>query len=162
MSGQTLPNGQILPPAPALYTPATQQVEGGVLNAAADKTIAARAAQIETAQKMGAGQKGAGRRRTKRKFRGGAETLNAPASNLPTASSIPGVDPTNSHIAAVDNLNAIRAAAVGDKLHNVAPYSPKSGGKRTKRKSNGRRHHRTHRRGHRKSSRGGRRGGRRV
>lgn len=161
MSGQTLPNGQILPAPVALYTPPTQQVEGGVLNAAADKTIAARSAQIETAQKMGAGQKGAGRRKTKRRFRGGA-TLNAPASNLPSAGSIPGVDPTNSHIAAVDNLNSIRAAAVGDKLHNAAPYSPKSGGKRTKRKSNGRRHHRTHRRGYRKSSRGGRRSGRRV
>ena len=104
---------------------------------------------------MGAGQKGG------RRLRGGA-TLNAPSSLLPSAGSIPGVDPTNTHIAAVDNLNAIRAAAVGDKLHNAAPYYPKSGGKRTKRKANGRRRHRTHRRGNRKSTHSRRRGGRRV
>lgn len=162
MSGTTLPNGQILPPAPALHTPATQQVTGGILNAAADVTMSQRQHQIETASKMGAGQKGAGRRKTKRRFRGGA-TLNAPASNLPSAGSIPGVDPTNTHIAAVDNLNAIRAAAVGDKLHNAAPYYPaKSGGKRTKRKANGRSRNRTHRRGNRKSTHSRRRGGRRV
>lgn len=155
MSGTTLPNGQILPPAPALHTPATQQVPGGILNAAADVTAASRAHQIETAAKMGAGQKGG------RRLRGGA-TLNAPSSLLPSAGSIPGVDPTNTHIAAVDNLNAIRAAAVGDKLHNAAPYYPKSGGKRTKRKANGRRRHRTHRRGNRKSTHSRRRGGRRV
>lgn len=151
MSGQTLPNGQILPPETKMYTPPAQNVPGGPLNAAADVTITERQKQIEVAQKMGAGQKGGRKRKFKR---GGAQTLNAPSSLLPTAGSIPGVDPTNSHIKAVDTLNAVRAAAAGDKLANAAPYYPaKSGGKRTKRKSkHGRRSNRTHRRRHNKSA----------
>jgi hypothetical protein len=159
MSGTTLSNGQILPPPVAMYTPPSQNVPGGMLNAAADKTIDARTHQIETAQKMGVGQKG-GR---KRRFRGGADNLNAHASLLPSAGSIPGVDATNLHVDNTDRLNAIRAASTGDKLANAPAYYPaKSGGKRTKRKSNGRRHHRTHRRGHRKSTRSRRRSNRHV
>jgi hypothetical protein len=151
MVGQTLSNGQILPAQITLHTPPAQNAPGGPLNAAADVTIASRQHQIETAQKMGAGQKGGRKRKLKR---GGAQTLNAPSSLLPSAGSIPGVDPTNSHIKAVDTLNAIRAAATGDKLANAAPYYPaKTGGKRTKRRAkHGRRNHRTHRRGHNKSA----------
>jgi hypothetical protein len=82
---------------------------------------------------MGAGQKGGRKRKAKR---GGAATLNAPSSLLPSAGSIPGVDPTNVHIKQVDNLNDNRAAAAGDKLINAAPYYPaKTGGKRTKRRN---------------------------
>lgn len=149
MAGQTLANGQIIPPETKMHIPPTQQVQGGILNAAADKTISANQHQAEVAAKMGAGQKGG--RKVKR---GGAESLNAPASNLPSAGSIPGVDPTMTHIRLTDHLNSIVAAAAGDKLHNAAPYYPaKSGGKRTKRKSkHGRRHHRTYRRGNRKST----------
>lgn len=162
MAGQTLSNGQIIPDQPALVTAKPQMVTGGILNAAADVTAKSREAQIETAQKMGAGQKGAGRRRKTK--RGGAENLNAPASLLPTASSVPGVDPTKTHTDLIDHLNAIKSAAVGDKLQNAAPYYPaKSGGKRTKRKAkHGRRHSRTHRRGHNKSTRRHRRGSRHV
>ena len=158
MSGQTLPNGQIIPAAAPMKFPAAQIVPGGALNAAADVTIAQRQAQIDTAVKMGAGQKGAGRRRKIK--RGGAENLNVHASILHSAGSIPGVDPTNTHIKLTDTLNQIRADRVGDGLHNAAPYYPaKTGGKRTKRKSkHGRRHHRTYRRGNRKSTRT-RRGG---
>ena len=146
-----LPNGQIIPPEVKMVTAPAQTVEGGVLEAAANKTMTSQAHQIEVASKMGAGQKGSGRRRVKR---GGGINLNAPSSLLPSAGSIPGVEPTNSHIEAIDNLNAIRAAATGDKLANAAPYYPaKTGGKRTKRKvKHGRRHHRTHRRGNHKSS----------
>lgn len=163
MAGTTLPNGQILPPPTPMYTPPNQTVPGGPLNAAADKTIQATQKQAEVAAKMGAGQKGSGRRRRTKK-RGGAANLNAPASLLPTAGSIPGVDPTNTHIRAVDTYNKIVADAAGDKLSNAAPYYPaKSGGKRTKRKAkHGRGHNRTHRRGNRKSSHGGRRGRRNV
>jgi hypothetical protein len=149
-----LPNAPTPLPTPALATVPAQNVEGGVLEAAANKTLAAQAHQIETAQKMGVGQKGAGRR--KKKTRRGGGTLNAPSSLLPTASSIPGVDPTNSHIKGIDNLNAIKAAATYDQASKFPAYdpTPKSGGKRTRRKSkHGRRHHRTHRRGHRKSTR---------
>jgi hypothetical protein len=162
MAGQTLSNGQIIPDQPALVTAKQQSVEGGILNAAAGKTIDSNIKQAEVAAKMGAGQKGAGRRRKTK--RGGAQNLNAPASLLPSAGSIPGVDPTDTHIKMIDNLNAIRSAAAGDKLSNAAPYYPaKTGGKRTKRKSkHGRRHPRTHRRGHHKSSRGHRRSRRNV
>lgn len=150
MVGTTLPSGQIIQPEITMYTPATQNVPGGPLNAAADVTITQRAHQIDTAQKMGAGQKGG----SKRKVRRGGATLNAPSSLLPSAGSIPGVDPTNSHIKAVDTLNAIRAGATGDKLANAAPYFPaKTGGKRTKRRAkHGRRNYRTHRRGNHKST----------
>jgi hypothetical protein len=151
MAGQTLPNGQILPPETKMYTPPAQNVPGGPLNAAADVTIATRQHQIETAQKMGAGQKGGRKRKLKR---GGAQTLNAPSSLLPSAGSIPGVDPTNTHIEGADLNNKLRADAAGDKLANAAPYYPaKTGGKRTKRKAkHGRRHNRTHRRRHNKSA----------
>jgi hypothetical protein len=161
MAGQTLSNGQIIPPEPAMKTHPAQIVPGGILNAAADKTIASTNHQVETAEKMGAGQKGGRKRRVKR---GGATTLNAPSSLLPTAGSIPGVDPTDISIRNVNTLNAIRFAATGDKLVNAAPYYPaKTGGKRTKRKAkHGRRNSRTHRRGHRKSSHGSRRSRRNV
>ncbi len=162
MSGQTLPNGQIIPAAAPMKFPAAQIVPGGPLNAAADVTISQRNAQIETAAKMGAGQKGAGRRRKVK--RGGSQNLNVHASSLPTAGSIPGVDPTNTHKNLTDTLNQLRADRTGDALHNAAPYYPaKTGGKRTKRKSkHGRRNNRTHRRGHRKSSHTRRRGNRRI
>ena len=159
MASTTLSNGQIIPAEVPMKTQPAQVVQGGILNAAADKTIAANAHQAEVAAKMGAGQKGGKRRKTKR----GGATLNAPASLLPTASSIPGVDPTDISIRHINSLNAIRAAAAGDKLANAAPYYPaKTGGKRTKRKANGRRHNRTHRRGNRKHSNGGRRSRRNV
>lgn len=153
MAGQTLSNGQIIPDQPALVTAKPQLVEGGILNAAAGKTVAANEHQAAVAKAMGAGQKGAGKRRKAR--RGGATSLNAPTSLLPTAGSIPGTDPTNTHIGIIDNLNALKAASAGDKLANAAPYYPaKSGGKRTKRKSkHGRRHTRSNRRGHHKSTR---------
>lgn len=163
MAGKTLSNGQIIPDQPALVTAKPQMVTGGILNAAADVTAKSREAQIETAQKMGAGQKGAARRRRKTK-RGGAQNLNAPSSLLPSAGSIAGVDPEQTSRENIDRLNAVKSAAVGDKLANAAPYYPaKSGGKRTKRKSkHGRRHSRTHRRGHNKSARNNRRSRRNV
>ncbi len=156
MAGTTLSNGQIIPAEVPMKTQPAQVVTGGILNAAADKTVAANAHQAEVAAKMGAGQKGG------RKVKRGGATLNAPSSLLPTAGSIPGVDPTDISIGHINSLNAIRAAAAGDKLANAAPYYPKTGGKRTKRKANGRRHNRTHRRRHRKSSNGGRRSRRSV
>lgn len=162
MVGQTLPNGQIIPEQPALQTAKAQMVPGGILNAAAGKTIESNLKQAETAQKMGAGQKGAARR--KKTKRGGAQNLNAPSSLLPSAGSIAGVDPEQTSRENIDRLNAVKAAAVGDKLANASPYYPaKSGGKRTKRKSkHGRRHSRTHRRGHNKSARNNRRSRRNV
>lgn len=148
-------------PTPALHVAPTQMVRGGILNAAADVTISSRDHQIETAQKMGVGQKGGRKRKVKR---GGAVNLNAPSSLLPTAGSIPGVDPSQTHADLIDKLNAVKWGAVYDKAGNLPPYDPhKTGGKRTKRKSkHGRRNNRTHRRGNHKSSHGRRRSRRNV
>jgi len=145
MSGRTLSNGQILPPPVPMHIPKQSNVPGGALEAAAAVTINSRNHQIATAKAMGVGQKGG---------------ANAPASTLPTAGSIPGVDPTNTHIRNVDNLNAIRAARAGDALANAAPYYPaKKGGRRTK---HGRGRTRAHRRRNHKSSRSRRRSRRRI
>jgi hypothetical protein len=131
----TLPNGQILPPAPGLYTPPTQRIEGSALEAAATKTIAANAAQAKAFHDLGGGQKGG------RRMRGGGPNATIPS--LPEAGTIPGVSHAGVHLAGVDNLNQIRASAVGDSLSNAAPYTPRTGGKRTRRKANGRRNKRT-------------------
>lgn len=132
----TLPNGQILPPAPGLYTPPTQHLEGSPLEAAATKTIAANAAQAKAFHDLGGGQKGG-----KRRMRGGGPNATIPS--LPEAGTIPGVSHASVHLAGVDNLNQIRASAVGDSLSHAAPYTPHAGGKRTRRKANGRRNKRT-------------------
>jgi len=161
MASGTLSAPTVLPP-PAMKVAPTQMVTGGILNNAANITAASREHQIETAQKMGAGQKGAGRRRKAK--RGGATSLNAPSSLLPTAGSVPGVDPTDTHIKIMNGYNDVKAGATYDKAGNLPPYDPhKTGGKRTKRKSkHGRRHSRTHRRGHNKSTRHHRRSRRNV
>ena len=154
----TLASGQIIPQAPALHTPPVQDIQGSPLEAASKNTLDANAKLAETAKAMGAGQKGSGRRR----MHGGADNLNAHIPSVPEAGTIRGVSHANVHVAGVNNLNQIRANAVGDKLMNVQPYdpTPTKGGRRTKRHrkaKNGRRNNRTHRRGNRKStSRGGR------
>jgi hypothetical protein len=75
--------------------------------------------------------------------------LNAPASNIPTAGSIPGVNPTDIHIQNTNTLNSIRYAGAYDKLINAAPVKLTGGTKKRKSKSkrkHGRRSKRTHRR----------------
>jgi hypothetical protein len=147
-------NGQVLMQAPALYKPPVQDLQGSALEAASTKTIASNAALAATSKAMGAGQKGSSRRR---KYRGGAENMNAHAVNLPEAGTIKGVSAMQNHLTNVNNLNQIRASAIYDKLGNAQPYdpTPAKGGKRTKRKhtqKHGRRNNRTHRRRNRKSS----------
>ena len=143
--------GQILPDAPAMHIPGVQEIGGSALQAASEKTLASNAALAATAKHMGAGQKGAG----KRKQRGG-QNLNAHLPIIPEGGSIKGVSSANNHLANVDNLNQIRAGAMYDKLHSETPYDPpKIGGRRTKRKrkaKNGRSNKRTNRRRSRKSS----------
>ena len=147
----TLPNGQILLPAPALSTPPTQRMEGSAIEAAATKSISSNAAQAKAFHDLGGGQKGG-------RMRGG--NLNASITSLPEAGTIPGVSHANVHLAGVNNLNQIRASAVGDSLSKAAPYTPAKGGKRTRRKANGRRNKRTRcRRNHKHTSHcGGSRG----
>jgi hypothetical protein len=148
-----LPTGQVIPTQPALHIPGVQDIEGSPLEAASAKTLASNAALAETAKHMGAGQKGAGRRK---KQRGGATVnLNAHLPILPEAGTVKGVSAANNHLANIDNLNAIRTGAMYDKLGSLQPYDPMAGGRRTKRKrkaKNGRSSKRTNRRRNRKSS----------
>lgn len=144
----TLPSGQIILPPVPLHRPAAQNIEGSAIEAASQKTIASNAAQAAAFKSLGAGQKG------------GAPSLNASIPFLPSANSIPGVSHENVHLNNVNNLNQIRASATGDKLSNAAPY--KVGGKRTRRKANGRGNKRTHSRRNNKSSANNRGRGRRV
>jgi hypothetical protein len=156
----TLPSGQIIPVQPALRLPPVQHIEGSALEAASTKTLASNAALAETAAKLGAGQKGSGRK----KFRkGGAQNLHATIPSLPEAGTIPGVSHASNHLRNVDNLNQLVADRSGDALMNAQPYdpTPTKGGRRTKRHrkaKNGRSHKRTHRRGNRKSTTRRRRG----
>ena len=149
----TTSSGQVLLDAPAMYIPGVQNIQGSALEAASTKTLASNAALAETAKHMGAGQKGAGRKKRK----GGAQNLNAHLPILPEAGTIGGVSSANNHLANVNNLNQIKAGAMYDGLHGASPYdpTPTKGGRRTKRKrkaKNGRSNKRTHRRGNRKSS----------
>lgn len=168
----TLPNGQIYPGAPVLHPGFSQNVEGGILNAAAAKTLATNAANVAAVKNLGAGQKG-GRRTRKRKHRGGG--ANVVPLEIPTAGSIPGVDPVKNQIAGVDALNQLRMGAMYDKLANAAPYKVggfrireedgDTGGRRKHRrktKKHGRRTSRNHRRSKRKSSHRRRGSNRRV
>ena len=143
------PNGQLtattLPPQ---KTPAVQDVEGGILNAATAKSVASNAKTAEIYKSLGAGQKGG-----KRKYRGGAG--NVPASPLPTAGSIPGVSHQSVMQKIINNHNDIVTAGSYDKLANAPPI--KLGGQRVKRrrstKKHGRRHNGTRRRRSRRNSR---------
>lgn len=135
---------------PAMFIPQAQRgVPGGIINAASENTIRGINQHAAAARALGAGQKGSSRRRG-RKHRGGAAlNLNAPASNIPTAGSIPGVNPTDIHIQNTNTLNSIRYAGAYDKLINAAPVKLTGGTKKRKSKSkrkHGRRSKRTHRR----------------
>jgi hypothetical protein len=133
---------------PALNTGFSQSgVEGGIMNAASNKTVASLADSANIAKAMGAGQKGSSRRR--RKHRGGSQNLNANVPPIPTAGSIPGVSFAGTHVDAVNNLNAMRAAGAYDKLINAPPQVKGGTRKRrnkSKKRKNGRRSKRTHRR----------------
>ena len=138
-----LQNGQILPQKPALYSPPQQKIEGSPLEAAARQTIESHDQHVATLNAMGSGQKGARRRR-----KGGA---NVSMSKLPEANTIQGVSHESVHIDAVNNLNKLLADSAGDKLGNAQAYDV-NGGKRTRRKLNGRRNNRSRRRRNNKSS----------
>ena len=156
----TLASGQIIPGELKFQPPPVQNIQGSALEAASKTTLDANAKLAATAKAMGAGQKGAGRRKIRRG--GAADNLNVHAPMLPEAGSIKGVSAIGVHMQNINNQRQISTDAVGDKLMNAQPYdpTPTKGGRRTKRNrkaKNGRRNNRTHRRGHRKSSsRGGR------
>jgi hypothetical protein len=128
----TLPSGQIIPSAPALYIPQAQKVTGSFIGAATDATMKANATNVSAIKNLGAGQKGSSRRkRTKRskhnknskrrKLRGGVN-MNVAPSFVPSANSISGVSHEGVHIKGVDALNQLRASSTFDKLANAQPY----------------------------------------
>jgi hypothetical protein len=136
---------------PALHIPPTQNITGSLIDAAASKTMAAQQTLSNAVKSLGAGQKGAGKRRRRTRRRGGAVNLNAQVPMLPEAGTIKGVSHETNHITAVDTLNQIRADGIYDQHINAQPYQVAGRLRKTKRKSNGGRHHRTNRRKHRKS-----------
>jgi hypothetical protein len=178
----TAANGQVILTSGApLYIPAAQNVQGGLIEAASAKTLASQAAAATHYQNMGAGQKGAGRRRSrktrkhkgKRKSRkvrrGGAQSLNMVPLGLPTANSVPGVNADDVLKGTVDLKNQIAADKSYDHLRGATPIKlggfrfrdaeelyPGSGSQEdTKGRSkvkHGRHSKRTHRRGHSKRS----------
>jgi len=163
------PNGQIIiNSGPPLHTGFVQNIQGGPIDAAAAKTLAAQQNQVAAAKALGAGQKGSSRRR--RRQRGGVN-LNANIPSIPEAGTIPGVSHAQNHINAINNLNQIRASGVYDGLINATPIKmggfrirdaeelyPGSGThedtkhRRRTKKKHGSRNKRTHRRFSRKSS----------
>ena len=153
----TLASGQIIPGELKFQPPQIQNISGSTLEAASKMTLDSNAKLTETAKAMGAGQRGAGRRK---KRRGGADNLNVHPPMLPEAGTINGVSAIGVHMQNINNQRQISTDAVGDKLMNAQPYdpTPTKGGRRTKRNrkaKNGRRNNRTHRRRHRKSSSSG-------
>lgn len=162
-------NGQILiNSGPPLHTGFIQHMQGSPIEAAAAKTLAAQASQVAAAKALGAGQKGASRRR--RRQRGGVN-LNANIPSIPEAGTIPGVSYAQNHLNGINNLNQLRHDAVYDGLYKATPIQlggfrlrdaeelyPGSGThedtkhRRKTKKKHGSRHKRTHRRVSRKSS----------
>jgi hypothetical protein len=159
----TLPSGQIIPQELNFQPPQVQNISGSALEAASKSTIESNAKLVETAKAMGAGQRGARRKKVKR----GGSNLNVHAPIIPEAGTIKGVSALGVHMQNINNQRQISTDAVGDKLMNAQPYdpTPTNGGRRTKRNrkaKNGRRNNRTYRRGHRKLSSRSRRSSRSV
>lgn len=177
------PNGQIvITQGPTPHTGFTQHITGSPLEAAAAKTLAAQQAQIQASKTLGAGQKGAGKRRKSTKRKGGAApNMEVKVPAIPEAGTIPGVSHEQNHINAINNLNQLRASSAYDSLINANPIKlggfvlrdaeamyPGSGsqedtkGRRKTKKKHGRRHKRTHRRRSSKSTHRRRRSRRRM
>ena len=155
-----------------LQIPVAQNIQGGLIEAASQKTIASQAASAANYKNLGGGQKGAGRRKTRRRRkvrRGGAQSLNMVPLGLPSAASVPGVDADNVHLQAVNLQNQVVADKGYDHLRTATPIKmggfrfrgaedlyPGSGSEedtKGRRKVNGRRSKRTHRRKRGKSTR---------
>ena len=142
-------NGQIVATGlPPLHTGFTQNLEGGLLEAAAAKTSSSIAAQAAQAKALGATMRGSGR---KFKIMSGGQ-IPAKIPIVPEAHSIPGVSADKTHLALVDNLNALKTDSVYDGMMNETPY--KVGGRKRGRKTkkHGRSKRRSHRRNHRINS----------
>jgi len=164
----TTGTGQILMlpgDTPAPQPAPSQNITGSIAQVAAAKTANDQAAHAAAFKNLGAGQKGASRKRKGRgRMRGGNTDFVKP-STLPSAGSIAGVTPTNVG-RDLSNLAAqIKADGAYDKLSGANPQLvggfllrgseemyPASGTqedtkrRRKTKKKHGRRHKRTHRR----------------
>jgi hypothetical protein len=160
----TLASGRIIAETPEISIPAAQKISGSALEVAAAKTIETQEAAAQAAKELGAGQKGASRRRKSKKVKrgGAAPSLNASPPSVPTANSVPGVSMAENHVKAVDLLNQLKADKVYDQYIDAQPVSVGGRRKRSRKAKNGRRHNRTHRRGNRKSTHRNRRSRRAV
>lgn len=141
-------NGQII--AEAHSAPdephAPQKIAGSAVDAATANFSEKISQQAGASRSLGAGQRGAGRRR--KKHRGGGNVV-PPA--IPSAGSIPGISPASVHVGAVNNLAQIRAGAAYDKHMGGQPMQVGGKKKKTRRKRNGRNNTRNHRRSRRSS-----------
>lgn len=164
----TTGSGQILMlpgDTPAPQPAPSQNITGSVAQVAAAKTANDQAAHAAAFKNLGAGQKGASRKRKGRGRMRGGNTQFVKPSTLPSAGSIPGVTPTNVSRDLSNTAAQLKADAAYDGLANKNPYLvggfllrgseemyPASGTqedtKRTRKtkKKHGRRHKRTHRR----------------
>lgn len=139
-------NGQIIEPAHSAPNEphAPQKMAGSAVDAATASLSAKVSQQAAASKSLGAGQRGAGRR----KKRGGGNVV-PPA--IPTSNSIQGISPASVHETAVNNLAQLRASAVYDKHIGAQPMQVGGKKKKTRRKRNGRSNTRNHRRSRRSS-----------
>ena len=136
-------NGQIIEAAHSAPNEphAPQKMAGSAVDAATASLSAKTSQQVAASKSLGAGQRGAGKRR--KKYKGGGNVV-PPA--IPTASSIQGISPASVHAGAVNNLAQLRAGAVYDKHIGAQPMQVGGKKKKTRRKRNGRNNTRNHRR----------------
>jgi hypothetical protein len=147
---------------PTPFTGFQQNIKGGPITAAANKTAETISQQATHASKLGVTMRGSGRR----KLRGGT-SLSANIPTVASANSIPGISHDKVHIAGVNALNQLKADAVYDNLGNATPHKITMGGFRVhgdstvtsgrrkrvrKTRKHGRSRNRSHRRNNRKFS----------
>ena len=140
-------NGQqIASGLPTLHPGFTQNIQGGPLQYAASKTIAATRAQASHALKAGVGMRGGG-------------TMEYHPISGAEGNTIPGVSSSANYGKLLGHVNSLRAASAYDHLTNAQPYKVGGGKRRRKTKKDGRRK-RNNRRNSRKRSHTVRRGNR--
>ena len=131
------PTGQhIATGLPPQHVGFKQNLQGGLLEGAAARTVAKTATQAGHALKAGVS------------MRGGSNTEYHPV-QVAQGNTISGVSANTNTGNLLKNLNSLRTAATYDHLGKTTPY--KVGGKR-RRKTNGRSHRRNNKRSRRKSS----------
>ena len=141
------------------------KITGSIAQVAAAKTQADAASSAAAYKSLGAGQKGSGRRTKRRRMRGGATQVQPV--NVPSAGSIPGINPTSVGKSMVQALAQVKTSGAYDSLTKAPPMEVKKGGfvlraaedlypgadtelhtkrKPKTKKKHGRSHRRTHRR----------------